>query len=134
MCPTGFTHTVEGSWENWANWASCTVTCGPGTRTRSRVHSAAVATADQQLGRLGEPCTGSTTHAEDCQSEVYRFDLISISYQCKAFLLVEGSWSSWEQWGSCSTSCGQGAMTRSRGHSAGTPCSGSPAETGTCQG
>ena len=48
--------------------------------------------------------------------------------------LVEGAWSSWKGWSSCSTSCGQGAITRSREHSAGPPCSGSSTDTASCQG
>ena len=46
----------------------------------------------------------------------------------------EGSWSSWGVWGSCSTSCGQGTMSRTRGHSDGTPCSGSDTDSASCQG
>ena len=54
--------------------------------------------------------------------------------QCDLLSLVEGAWTSWGGWTSCSTSCGQGSKSRSRGHSAGLPCSGSDTDTGTCQG
>ena len=46
--------------------------------------------------------------------------------------LVEGSWSGWGSWGSCSTSCGYGTLTRSRGYSGGQPCSGSSVSTTSC--
>ena len=45
---------------------------------------------------------------------------------------VEGSWYGWGAWGSCSSSCGMGTMTRSRGHSGSSPCSGSSVETTSC--
>ena len=48
--------------------------------------------------------------------------------------IVEGTWSSWSEWGSCSTSCGQGTKSRSRVYSGGTPCSGSSTEADNCQG
>ena len=49
------------------------------------------------------------------------------------YFLVEGAWMSWGPWGTCSTSCGQGTKSRSRGHSAGLPCTGSDTNVGNCQ-
>ena len=46
---------VEGSWANWEVWTSCSTSCGQGTKSRSRVHSA------------GPPCSGSSTDTESCQ-------------------------------------------------------------------
>ena len=54
--------------------------------------------------------------------------------QMRGFLLVEGSWSGWNVWGPCSTSCGQGSRSRSRGHSEGMPCFGSQTDSEICQG
>ena len=60
--------------------------------------------------------------------------LLHNEYKTRKMFLVEGSWSTWDAWGTCSTSCGQGIKSRSRGHSDGTPCSGSSTQTGFCQG
>ena len=46
---------VEGEWTDWLQWAQCSTTCGPGTRDRTRSHTA------------GLPCSGSDTHTEGCQ-------------------------------------------------------------------
>ena len=113
---------VEGSWESWGSWSACSDTCGVGTRVRSRVHNA------------GLPCSGGPTHTENCQSKVF----FSLQLHCSVvkvmcYFLVEGAWMSWEPWGTCSTSCGQGTKSRSRGHSAGLPCTGSDTNVGNCQ-
>ena len=48
--------------------------------------------------------------------------------------VVEGAWAVWGGWSDCSTTCGQGSMSRTRGHSDGLPCSGSGTDTDNCQG
>lgn len=30
-------HTITGDWSSWNSWSSCSVTCGSGFRTRSRI-------------------------------------------------------------------------------------------------
>lgn len=42
---------------NWSDWSACSVTCGPGTRSRSR-------TCEQ--GTDGVACPTTLTETEDC--------------------------------------------------------------------
>ena len=55
-----------------------------------------------------------------------------VSY-CDFLFLVEGIWTSWGGWSSCSTTCGQGTKSRLRGHTDGLPCTGSGTDTGKYQ-
>ena len=48
---------------------------------------------------------------------------------------VEGTWSVWQNWGGCSSTCGLGTRTRIKSHIGGRrPCQGQPMETENCQG
>ena len=51
---------VDGVWEPWAEWGACNVSCGGGTRMRSR----------DCYGPFfdGAECPGSNTSAEDCNT------------------------------------------------------------------
>ena len=49
-------------------------------------------------------------------------------------ILDEGAWTSWEDWSSCTAVCGTGTHTRSRGHSAGLPCTMNSSQTAYCYG
>ena len=52
------------------------------------------------------------------------------------FKSVEGTWSSWDPWGTCSGLCDSNAThSRMRNFTGGTiPCNGSDIETGSCKG
>ena len=50
------------------------------------------------------------------------------------FLAVEGAWTGWSGWGSCSTSCGTGTQSRTRSYTNGIPCTGSSSDSQACQG
>ncbi|XP_060592883.1 coadhesin-like [Ruditapes philippinarum] len=80
---------VEATWSNWSNWESCSLTCGSGTRTRTRTCSVA------------NSCTGIATESESCSNGV-----------CP----VDGIWGNWTPWSACSPTCGDssGQRTRSR--------------------
>jgi hypothetical protein len=65
-------------------------------------------------------------------------DITTILTYFKVSSLLDGEWSSWESWGSCSVSCDGGIQSRLRTCSNPRPsllgkyCDGSPDETRTC--
>ncbi|XP_078342697.1 uncharacterized protein LOC144628471 isoform X5 [Oculina patagonica] len=84
---------VDGGWSNWGAWGSCTLTCGSGTQTRTRTCTNPPPT----IG--GADCQGGSSQSQSCNTN-----------GCP----VDGGWSSWGVWGSCSVTCGGGAQTRMR--------------------
>ena len=46
---------------------------------------------------------------------------------------VEGSWTAWSSWNTCSSTCGTGSQSRTRSYTGGLPCSGSSSDTQNCQ-
>ncbi|XP_052257629.1 SCO-spondin-like [Dreissena polymorpha] len=87
------THTcpVDGVWEMWATWSTCNVTCGGGTRLRSR----------DCLGPFdgGAECSGSNMSSEACNT-----------HDCP----IDGVWTDWSSWEVCSVTCGGGIQLRHR--------------------
>ncbi|WAR31012.1 HMCN1-like protein, partial [Mya arenaria] len=80
---------VNGKWATWVNWSSCDVTCGHGSRERTRTCS------NPQPLYGGLNCTGDEHEIESCTMKI-----------CPA-------WTSWFN-GACSVTCGNGTMTRMR--------------------
>ncbi|XP_046560773.1 adhesion G protein-coupled receptor B3-like isoform X2 [Haliotis rubra] len=58
------THTcaVPGDWFNWEQWAACSVTCGGGTKSRSRKCDMT------SHGKLTSPCEGVDEETIDCHT------------------------------------------------------------------
>ena len=52
---------VDGQWVDWMQWSGCSVTCGPGTRTRQRL------CLDPRPSNGGSDCAGSASETEDCE-------------------------------------------------------------------
>ncbi|KAM9426094.1 adhesion G protein-coupled receptor B1 [Pholidichthys leucotaenia] len=85
VCP------VHGSWDEWSPWSLCSSTCGRGYRSRSRTCT------PPQFG--GDPCDGPEQQTKFCNIAV-----------CP----VDGVWYEWSSWSSCSATCSNGTMRRTR--------------------
>ncbi|AWP10692.1 putative hemicentin-1 [Scophthalmus maximus] len=84
---------VDGKWSSWVSWGACSVSCGGGTRQRTRL---CASPAPQHGGRQ---CEGNDVHIDFCNSE-----------PCP----ISGNWGPWSGWGSCSKTCNGGQMRRYR--------------------
>ncbi|XP_034531212.1 hemicentin-1 [Notolabrus celidotus] len=87
LCP------VDGKWSSWVSWGACSVSCGGGTRQRTRL----CANPAPQHG--GRQCEGNDVHIDFCNSD-----------PCP----INGNWGPWNSWGSCSKTCNGGQMRRYR--------------------
>uniref|UniRef100_K1PPW7 Hemicentin-1 n=1 Tax=Magallana gigas TaxID=29159 RepID=K1PPW7_MAGGI len=93
---------VDGQWADWAQWTACSVTCfsttgasNNGSRSRERTCTNPAPAYD------GKQCVGDPTEVEAC----------SIT---NVYCPVDGAWTSWENWGSCTVTCGSGSQSRAR--------------------
>ncbi|XP_065922172.1 A disintegrin and metalloproteinase with thrombospondin motifs adt-1 isoform X3 [Magallana gigas] len=82
---------VDGVWNGWMQWSECTVSCGYGTRNRSRTCKGPY--------YKGKECDGPKDETESCNA-----------FSCP----VDGSWKTWNGWESCSVTCGGGIQNRTR--------------------
>lgn len=53
---------VNGGWNNWAAWGTCTVTCGGGSQSRDR------SCTNPAPAYGGLQCSGSTTSTQACNT------------------------------------------------------------------
>ncbi|XP_078377130.1 SCO-spondin-like isoform X1 [Oculina patagonica] len=74
----------SGGWSSWGEWCPCSKTCGRGSQNRKRTCN--------KPG--GVSCPGSPTEYRSC-----------LVKQCN---IVNGGWSNWGAWGTCSKTCGSG--------------------------
>ncbi|XP_071950823.1 spondin-1-like [Antedon mediterranea] len=82
---------VNCAWGDWQEWTACSVTCGSGgTQTRTR------------CVETSEYC-GGTTCSEPSEQQ------ISCSGES-----INCVWGDWQEWTSCSVTCGNGTQTRIR--------------------
>ncbi|NWV42606.1 HMCN1 protein, partial [Grantiella picta] len=84
---------VDGKWSLWSSWSACSVSCGGGSRQRTR-HCSDPA---PQFG--GHKCEGSDIQTDFCNSD-----------PCP----VHGNWGPWSSWGTCSRTCNGGQARRYR--------------------
>ena len=89
---------ITGKWGSWTPWTSCNADCGGGTKTRRRE-------CNKPL-----PSNGGD-HCEGHRNETAICNMQSCSTNPPP---VDGGWSSWTPWTSCSADCGEGTKTRTR--------------------
>ncbi|KAM6962600.1 hemicentin-1 [Aplochiton taeniatus] len=108
---------VDGKWSSWIGWGACSVSCGGGTRQRTRL------CASPAPRHAGRQCEGNDVQIDFCNSE-----------PCP----VHGDWGPWSSWGSCSRTCNGGQMRRYRTcdnpspANGGRACAGADAQTQRC--
>ncbi|CAG2239285.1 Hemicentin-1,Coadhesin,Adhesion G protein-coupled receptor B3,Thrombospondin-2,Thrombospondin-1,Mucin-like protein,Adhesion G protein-coupled receptor B1 [Mytilus edulis] len=84
---------VDGNWTKWSEWDNCTQSCGGGFRSRVRTCS------DPEPRFEGENCLGNSTEGDICNDH---------------YCPVDGNWTDWSEWNSCSDTCGGGLTLRYR--------------------
>ncbi|XP_023932371.1 uncharacterized protein LOC106151767 isoform X2 [Lingula anatina] len=109
----------DGNWGIWGSWSSCSLSCGQGLRSRTRLCVYPVPAG------TGKPCPGADRQTEFC-----------FPGQCP----VDGAWSVWTHWSTCSKTCDQGNKTRHRACNSPPPsnggkgCPGQLVQVETCNG
>ncbi|XP_031442354.1 adhesion G protein-coupled receptor B1-like isoform X2 [Clupea harengus] len=107
VCP------VEGYWNDWSAWSTCSASCSNGTMQRIRECNG------PSYG--GSECRGGWKETSNC-----------FLRDCP----VDGKWQPWTSWSSCSKTCGGGIQERQRNCDGpffgGEPCPGLKAELKRC--
>ncbi|KAL5963271.1 Hemicentin-1 [Taenia solium] len=111
---------VDGVWGSWSPWSACSSTCGAGLRHRSRKCDS------PPPSNGGKPCPGEAMEDVLCE------DL--------PLCPVNGGWSSWGPWSSCSRTCGAGSTQHRERKcdmpppaNGGRPCIGSESQVRACE-
>lgn len=94
LCDTGIPCPIDGGWSFWTKWTNCAVACGIGMISRTR----ACDNPPPAFG--GASCNGADFEEKPCDTAI----------PCP----INGNWSPWSDLSSCSASCGEGTMQRSR--------------------
>ncbi|XP_077362631.1 adhesion G protein-coupled receptor B1-like isoform X2 [Festucalex cinctus] len=91
--------------DEWSPWSACSVTCGEGWQSRTRVCATSSFTTQ---------CTGPLRENRPCNNT--------------AVCPVDGAWDEWTPWSLCSSTCGRGYRDRTRTcrlpQNGGEPCKG----------
>ncbi|XP_041963546.1 adhesion G protein-coupled receptor B1 isoform X6 [Alosa sapidissima] len=85
VCP------VDGVWNEWSSWSSCSVTCSNGTKQRIR------------------ECSGPSYGGSECRGEWLESRECNLG-ECP----VDGVWQLWSSWDPCTRTCGGGSQKRQR--------------------
>ena len=98
----------------WSQWTSCSQSCGSGSRSRRREckgeNKLCSGGDDQQLEACQqEVCPGESSQVNTICNKNSRADMYIQHSGCvQYFSPVDGSWLSWGEWSSCTTTCGLG--------------------------
>lgn len=84
---------INGGWSGYSAYGSCTKSCGGGTQTSVR-HC-----THPSPRYSGHPCAGDRSKSKPCNT-----------HHCP----IDGSYSGWSEWSTCSATCGGGTQTRNR--------------------
>lgn len=94
LCNEGVCQTIIGTWGLWGNFSLCSETCGDGSMVRNR------SCDSSPPGYVEVECNGSSIEIDTCNDG-----------PCPA---IDGNWSQWSSYSSCTVSCGGGAQYRNR--------------------
>ncbi|XP_068188955.1 adhesion G protein-coupled receptor B1-like [Antennarius striatus] len=107
------TQTADVKTDEWSVWSSCSVTCGEGWQSRTRVCA---------TSSYATQCTGPLRENRPCNNT--------------AVCPVNGAWDEWTPWSLCSSTCGRGYRDRTRTckmpKNGGEPCRGPTRQTKFC--
>lgn len=139
------------SWGTWNQWSDCSHTCNEGVRYRDRSYTGDECTIVD--GHQAEPCYNAPCE-KDCVVNGTAYDNGDVISNCtcevcyctrtgvhcvdNVYENVDGQYSPWSNWSSCTRSCDGGLRTRTRlcdnppPRCAGASCEGPPIEVDDC--
>uniref|UniRef100_A0A4W6DVZ7 Adhesion G protein-coupled receptor B1 n=1 Tax=Lates calcarifer TaxID=8187 RepID=A0A4W6DVZ7_LATCA len=104
---------TDAKTDEWSPWSACSITCGEGWQSRTRVCATSSFTTQ---------CTGPLRENRPCNNT--------------AVCPVDGAWDEWTPWSLCSSTCGRGYRDRTRTcklpQNGGEPCRGPTKQTKFC--
>ncbi|XP_057298019.1 SCO-spondin-like isoform X2 [Hydractinia symbiolongicarpus] len=109
---------VDGGFSDWSDFGGCSVTCGNGQQMRNRT------CLNPKPAHGGKSCSGAFSETKSCNEK-----------ECP----VNGGFTEWSSYGTCSESCGHGTQERTRSCTnpapahGGDDCVGDLSETKTCK-
>ena len=82
-CSTEFPTLVDCVWEKFGAWGQCSVTCGNGTKTRTREKSI-------QESNGGKPCDGNPTEEKTCNERECPGEYSFLTGICINYNIISG--------------------------------------------